>query len=152
MIMCVENTPRFQTKLVSLIGGTMNRWNAGALVICLMFAVAAMLAQAPSQGPKPGPENKKLEQFVGTWTYEGETKKSPFGPAGKITGTDVYEMLPGGFFLQHRWDEKNPLGSVKGLEIWGYDPLKKVYTYNNFTSLGEIGSGTFTFNGNTFNY
>jgi hypothetical protein len=117
--------------------------------VCVLVAASA-IAQTSASAPKPGPEHKKLEAFVGTWTYEGEAKKNAFGPAGKITGTDVYEMLPGGFAIMHRWDEKNPLGAVKGTEIWAYDPIKKTYTINYFTSLGEIGSGTFTLNGNTW--
>jgi len=129
----------------------MNRSVAIVLILCASIT-AVLFAQAPAQMPKPGADHKKLEAFVGSWTYEGEAKKNPFGPAGKITGTDVYEMLPGGFFLQHRWDEKNPLGNVKGTEIWGYNPLKKTYTYNYFSSLGEMGSGGITSMGNTWSF
>ena|SRR5437867_1099938 len=128
----------------------MNRGSV-AVVVCLLIS-SVVIAQAPAPAPKPGPEQKKFEAFVGTWTYEGEAKKSPFGPAGKISGTDIYEMLPGSFFIQHRWDEKNPLGNAKGLEVWGYDPVKKTYTYNYFSSLGEMGSGRFTINGNTWEF
>ena len=126
----------------------MNRLSILSVCLCLFVTVTA-IGQAPTPLPKPGPEHKRLESFVGTWTYEGEAKKNAFGPAGKITGTDVFEMLPGGFAVIHRWDEKNPLGSLKGTEIWAYDPIKKTYTMNYFTNLGEVGSGTFTINGNT---
>lgn len=129
----------------------MNRWSTVVAILCLM-AAAVVAGQAPAPAPKPGAEHKKLEAFVGTWTYEGEVKKNPFGPAGKITGTDVYEMLPGGFFMQHRWDEKNPLGNIKGTEIWGYNALKKAYSYNYFSSLGETGSGGITNAGNTWTF
>jgi hypothetical protein len=128
----------------------MKRITSFAITLCLIAIV--VLAQAPIQPPKPGPEHKKLEAFLGTWTYEGEAKESVVGPAGKISGTDVYEMLPGGFFLQHHWDEKNPLGNVKGTEIWGYDPIRKTYTYNFFSSLGEMGSGTFKIKGDTWTF
>jgi hypothetical protein len=82
----------------------------------------------------------------------GEAKQSPFGPAGEVSGPDRYEMIAGGFFLQHYWEEKNPLGNVKGTEIWGYDPIKKAYTYNHFTSLGEMGSGSIVIEGNTWRF
>ncbi len=127
----------------------MNRLNVVVTCLLLLIVTAIALGQAPAP-PKPGPEHKRLEAFVGTWTYEGQAKNNPFGPAGKITGTDVFEMLPGGFAVQHRWDERNPLGNVKGTEIWAYDPIKKVYTINYFSSLGETGSGTFTINANTW--
>jgi hypothetical protein len=126
----------------------MNRAIIGALTLCL-FAVTVAIA---ASGPKAGPEHKKMEAFVGTWTYVGEAKASPYGPAGKITGTDVYEMLYGGLFLQHRWDEKNPLGDLKGTEIWGYDPSKKGYTYTYITTLGEMGAGILNISGNTWNF
>src|SRR5262245_59277518 len=77
---------------------------------------------------------------------------SVFGPAGKVSGTDVFEMLTGGLYLQHHYDEKNPLRAMKGTEIWAYDPVKKVYTNNYFNSTGEFGSGTCTVNGNTWTF
>ena len=100
--------------------------------------------------PKSGPEHKKMEALVGTWTYEGDAKKSAFGPPGRVSGTDVFEMLPGGLYIQHHYDEKNPLGNMKGTEIWAYDPVKKVYTNSYFNSTGEFGSGTGTLSGNTW--
>jgi hypothetical protein len=129
----------------------MKRARIAFSILCLSVAVAAV-AQAPPATPKPGPEHKKMEIFVGTWTYEGEAKKTVFGPAGKFSGTDVYEMLPGGLYIQHHYDEKNPLGSMKGVEIWAYDPIKKVYTNNYFNSTGEFGSGTCTVNGNAWTW
>src|SRR5262245_61241389 len=111
--------------------------------------VSSALAQPPAV-QKPGADQKKLEAFVGTWTYDGEAKQNPYGPAGKVTGTDVYEMLPGGFFLTHRWDEKNPLGALKGVETWGYDPAKKAYECHYYTRYGEMGSGSITVNGSAW--
>jgi hypothetical protein len=116
----------------------------------LVVAVARGVAQTPAATVKPGPNQQKFAAFVGTWTYEGDAKASVFGPAGKITGTDVFELLPGGFFVQHRWDEKNPLGNVKGTEIWGYDALKKQYMFTYFSSVGEMGSGPMTVAGNVW--
>jgi hypothetical protein len=123
------------------------------LMAILTFAVVGTgtSAQTPS-AQKPGADQMKLEVFVGTWTYVGEAKQNPYGPAGKITGTDVYEMLPGGFFLTHHWDEKNPIGNVKGVETWGYDSEKKSYAYNYYTSVGEMGSGAITVTGNTWKF
>ena len=121
-----------------------------AIVACGMVGTGAS-AQAPS-AQKPGPEQKKFEAFVGTWSYVGEARQNPYGPAGKITGTDVYEMLPGGFFLTHHWDERNPIGNLKGVETWGYDSEKKSYAYNYYTSFGEMGSGAIAITGNTWKF
>jgi Protein of unknown function (DUF1579) len=120
-------------------------------IVCVVSCIGAGKAWAQAPSPqKPGAEQKKLEGFVGTWAYEGESKQSPFSPAGKVIGTDVFEMLPGGFFLTHHWDEKNPIGSVKGVEIWAYDAVKKSYTFNYYTSVGEMGSGPITVSGNAW--
>jgi uncharacterized protein DUF1579 len=119
----------------------MRTWTMVMLALAVTNAGGHAQATAPQ---KPGAEQKKLEAFVGTWTYAGEAKDNPYGPAGKVTGTDVYEMLPGGFFLTHHWDEQNPLGSLKGVETWGYDPAKKAYALNYYTSFGEMGSGALT--------
>jgi uncharacterized protein DUF1579 len=129
----------------------MKKVSSAVAILCLLVAVAAV-GQAPPTTPKPGPEHKKMEAFVGKWTYEGEAKKTVFGPAGKVSGTDTFEMLPGGLYIQHHYDEKNPLGAMKGTEIWAYDPVRKVYTNSYFNSTGEFGSGTCTVNGNTWTF
>jgi hypothetical protein len=130
----------------------MRRIPSVALVIAL--AVPTMtLAQAVPALAKPGTEiNKLSSMMVGTWTYEGTVKAGPFSPAGKVTGTDTYEMGPGGFSVPHRWEEKGPLGTVKGLEVLSYDAVKKSYTYNYFSSAGEMGSGTAPWTGNTITW
>ena len=116
-----------------------------AATLCT-FAVAS--AQAP---PKPGPELQKLTAFVGTWTFAGEMKPGPMGPGGKMTGTDRITWLPGGFFVERRFDGKSPMGEMHGVEIMGYDTAKKVYTYNLFDSMGTIVMGTMTVTGSTWN-
>ena len=124
--------------------------SAAAVLVCLLICAVAT-AQVPPASPKPGSQQKKFEAFVGTWSYEGMTKTAS-GPGGKITGTDAYRMLPGGFFLEHHWDEKSPTGPIQGTEIWAYDPVKKAYTYNYYSNSGEFGSGTITINGNTWTF
>jgi hypothetical protein len=116
----------------------------------LMACTVLVLAQT-TQAPKPGPEHQKLAAFVGNWTFEGEMKPGPMGPGGKVTGTDRVQWLPGGFFLERRFDGKGPAGEMKGVEIMGYDPAKKVYTYTYFDSMGATGSGTMTVSGDTWN-
>ena len=46
------------------------------LAAALMFATAAM---AQMEAPKPAPELKKLDVFVGTWTLDGNMKASAMG-------------------------------------------------------------------------
>lgn len=121
-------------------------WIAVGLV-CVLVVTAA--AQAPT--PKPGPEQKRLAVFVGNWTYEGEAKPGPAGPGGKVTGTDRSQML-GGFFIDRRWEEKGPMGDLKGVHIFGYDPVKKTYITSGFDSAGGFDSGTIVVSGNTWTF
>jgi len=121
-----------------------------SLIAVMSISAVLVLGQAP-HALKPGPEHQKLSAFVGNWTFEGEAKASPMGPAGKVTGTDRIQWLPGGFFLERRSEGKGPAGDMKALEIMGYDSAKKVYTYSYFDSMGAAGSGTMTVSGNTWN-
>ena len=123
----------------------MKRTLAAAMAVALCTVASA---QAP---PKPGPEHQKLAPFVGNWTFAGEMKPGPMGPGGKMTGTDRIAWLPGGFFIERRFDGKSPMGDMHGLEIMGYDSVKKAYTYNFFDSMGTMGAGTMTISGNTWN-
>src|SRR5262245_59374581 len=55
----------------------------------------------PSSGLAPSPEIQRLGVLVGRWRSEGHVVGEVPVP---ITGTDIYEWLPGGFFLVHHVD------------------------------------------------
>ena len=57
--------------------------------------------QSQQRPPKPGPEHKLLEIFIGKWMNEGATVAAPGEPPVRITTSDVYEWMPGGFFVLH---------------------------------------------------
>ena len=71
-------------------------------VILICGFTSLLLAQAPPAPPKPGPEHKKLEYFVGKWTGESEIKANAFVPAGKTVGTTTATLGPGGFYVESR--------------------------------------------------
>ena len=121
-----------------------------AVVVALFsMQVGTVVAQKP-EIPKPGPEHQRLGAFVGNWTFEGEIKPGPMGPAGKVTGTDRIDWVPGNFFVQRLYQGTGPMGEAQGLEILGYDAIKKVYTSNSFDSMGMRGAGTMTVKGITW--
>jgi hypothetical protein len=93
--------------------------------------------QASQQPAKQDPVLKHLESFVGKWNTQGEIKASPYGPAGKIIGTDTYEWLPGGFFLVHRVDVRMGDQKNESIEIIGYDASRKTYPMHSFDSQGN---------------
>jgi len=127
----------------------MKRFIIAVSVVVLVFAVGL---QAQTSAPKPGPEHKRVEIFVGHWTYVGEYIAGPLGPGSKVTGEYTGQMILGGFFFQGQWVEKGPSGEVRGVETFGYDPVTKSYAQSQYQDDGSIGSGAYTDHGNIWNY
>ena len=126
-----------------------NEHTISVAVILICGFTSLLLAQAPPAPPKPGPEHKKLEYFVGKWTVEGEIKANEFMPAGKTVGTETDTLGPGGFYVESRAE-----GPITGtsLGIIAYDSHAKVYTSYYASSVGLVGIGTGTVNGNTWTW
>ncbi len=127
----------------------MKRWIGIFTVATLMATITGM---AQTSNPKPGAETKKLAAWGGEWTYEGEAKESPVGPAGKFTGKMNCRMTLGGFFLECRWEEKGPTGVIRGVEIDGFDSVNKSYSTHSFSSDGGTGAGSITIKGNGWTF
>ena len=106
-------------------------------MISAAWLALAALALAQTEAPKPGPENKKLDIFVGTWTLAGDMKPSPMGPGGKMTENEKCDWMDGNFFLVCHTDYKSSMGEGSGLSILGYSTDDKAYTYREYNSWGE---------------
>ena len=118
----------------------------------LFLLTGVVLAQNPSQMPTPGPEQKRLQYYAGTWSSEYEMKSGPPGPGGKMTGTDRSQMLPGGFFLVTHTEGKGFMGELHEVAVMGYDPEGKVYTYDAFNNFGEAEHFKGTVQGDTWTW
>jgi len=117
-------------------------------VILICGFTSLLLAQAPPARPKPGPEHKKLEYFVGKWTVEGEIKANELMPAGKTVSTETATLGPGGFYVESRGE--GHFGTR--LAIIGYDSHAKVYTSYYASSAGFVGIAIGTVSGNTWTW
>jgi Protein of unknown function (DUF1579) len=123
-----------------------------------IYAAALILLSlpAPAQMPaKPGPEVKKLEYFVGSWTSEGTIVQGPWGMGGKFSSANTAEWMPGDFFVVGHADFKMPPevgGDGKAVAFMGYDTNQNVYTYDAFNSLGRRETSTGTVNGDTWTW
>jgi hypothetical protein len=104
------------------------------LAAALMFAAGAMAQEAP----KPGPELKKLDVFVGTWSLDGTMKPGVMGAGGSMTESEKCEWMEGGFYLVCHSDYKSSMGNGVGLSVMGYSSEDKAYTYREFSSTGEF--------------
>jgi len=109
-----------------------------AILNCLMLLLGiALSARAQSETPKPAPELRKLDYFVGTWTAEGEMKPGLMGPGGKFKNTNHVQWMEGGFFLVTHSTFEGVMGKGTETAYMGYDSEDKMYTYDSFSSLGE---------------
>lgn len=100
-------------------------------------------SQAATQPATPAPETKHLEVLVGRWNSEGQTVPGPSEPAIRITGTDTYEWLAGGFFLVHHVDVRRGDEQVQVLELIGpYDPVDHSFPMRSFDNQGNFATMT----------
>ena len=122
----------------------------GMILAAWMVLAAPALAQM--EMPKPGPEVKKLDMFVGSWTLDGDMKATSMGPAGKMTETEKCEWMDGGFFIVCHADFKGSMGGGSGITVMGYSTEDKIYTYREFNSWGEFTDSKGTVDGDTWTW
>lgn len=96
---------------------------------------------------QPGSEHQHLEVFIGKWINQGETVATADAPAVTIVTSDVYEWMPGGFFVLHTAYGRIGTMDVGGTEIIGYDAASKRYRTYFFDSQGNVSSQELTVSG-----
>ncbi|HZQ94852.1 MAG TPA: DUF1579 family protein [Candidatus Sulfotelmatobacter sp.] len=118
-----------------------------------LFLIAA--SAAAQMNVPPGPEVKKLDYFVGSWTSEGTVAQGPWGMGGKFSATATNEWMAGNFFLQGHSDFKMPPevgGDGKAISFIGYDTDQNRYTFDEFNSQGHRESSKGTLIGDTWTW
>jgi Protein of unknown function (DUF1579) len=123
-----------------------------ALIPFLIVLAGSAVAQ---MGGSPGPEVKKLDYFVGTWTTEGMIAQGPWGAGGKFTGSGTTEWMPGNFFVQTHSEAQMPAelgGESKSFMIMGYDTQQGSYTSDRYSSLGQHESSKGTLSSDTWTW
>ena len=104
------------------------------------------------ESPAPGPEHKALNAFIGRRMTEGQTIESAGAPSVKIVASDVYEWVPGGFFVVHSAYGRIGNAGVGGIEIIGYDAASKNYGSQFFDSQGNCSTSELTVRGSTWTW
>ncbi len=117
-------------------------------VILVCGFTSLLLAQAPPDAPKPGPEHKKLEYFVGKWIVESEFKPNEYIKAGKTVHTETNTLGPGGFYVESRAEGQLPTR----FGFLAYDSNAKLYISYYANAVGLVGSGTGSVHGNTWTW
>jgi hypothetical protein len=124
----------------------MKRILTAVSIMLLMWVVAA---QAQSSTPKPTPELKQEDVWVGDWLFSGTGKDSPTGPEYKVDWQMHSHWILGGFFLESDSTWKGNGQEAKWLEIGSYDPVKKTHIVSGFASDGTTWTLTATFDSTT---
>jgi hypothetical protein len=122
--------------------------------LSLVFSIALIsaVAFAQNEAPKPGPELKKLDVFVGSWTLQGTMKPGAMGPGGTMTEDEKCEWMQGNFYLVCHSNYKGSMGEGVGLSVLGYSTDDRVYTYREFNSYGEFEDSKGTLDGDTWTW
>ena len=124
-----------------------------AILACMTLLLwTASSARAQTETPKPAPELKKLDYFVGTWIARGEIKPGPMGRGGKFTGTNRVQWMDGGFFLVTHSEFNGAMGKGTETAYMGYDSNDSMYTYDSFNSLGEADHAIGNVDGDTWTW
>jgi hypothetical protein len=145
-----------QFSISSRQSGSFNHKNGRRAMktLAMIFAGWFLLAAAAlaQEMPKPGPEHKKLDMFVGKWTLDGDMKPGEMGSGGKVTENENCEWMEGGFFLVCHTDYKTTMGNGSGISIMGYSADDKSYSYREFNSWGEFVYSKGSLDGDTWTW
>jgi hypothetical protein len=122
-----------------------------ALAVSLLHASFVTCQAQTVEQPKPGPEHKQLERWVGKWTYSGNGHSNPFFPTGKFNGALTRRMVLDGFFLEEQWEDKNESGYLaRGVILTGYDPATKRFMQYQFENDGSVSPSALKIDGNSW--
>jgi hypothetical protein len=107
----------------------------------------AALLKALAEAGKPGPEHKKLEPFIGSWTLTVRLWTDPHQPPAEATGTALRKWILGGRFVQESAKVQCHGKTFEGLGLLGYDRGQKKFTTVRACGLcGTISTGLATCN------
>ena len=119
-----------------------------AISLILAATLTALgLAQTAIPSIPLAPEHKKLELWLGGWSYESTLHESPLGAAGTSHGNCSVRLILGGQFVEFQGEETGPAGTIQWVETDGYDPVLDCFFWKSFASDGSAIDATYTFDG-----
>src|SRR5262249_33354731 len=103
------------------------------------------LLKALAEAGKPGPEHRKLEPFVGDWTFTLKVWTDPGQPPAELKGTIERKWIMGGRFVQETLKGECDGKTVEGMGLLGYHKSHKKFTTVRVCGLcGTISNGLST--------
>jgi hypothetical protein len=119
---------------------------ATIIVASLLLCTNVILAQTTlTESPKAGFEYNVLDAWSGIWNVQGEARDSISAPYYHVDWTLKGQRILNGYTLEilHQWKTKN--FTQNGVEITGYDPIKKICMTHIFYDDGSWLNSTPTF-------
>jgi hypothetical protein len=107
-------------------------------------SIVAGLTRDQGQARMSGAEQRALDVFIGKWLTVGRIIERPSIPSVHILASDVYEWVPGGFFVLHSAYGRIGDISVGAIEILWHDPAAGHYRSKLFDSQGNVVESTLT--------
>jgi hypothetical protein len=111
------------------------------------------------EGPPAVPELRVLAPLLGSWRSDAMTENSVLGPGIRVTSTETFSWLDGGYFLVQTY--RTIFGAdpaQTGINYWFYDARVRTfriiffsnngpYTEDGNRYEGELSGNTLTFTG-----
>lgn len=109
------------------------------------------MVQEKSQVPSEALQ--RLAVFVGSWHGTGTFLEGAGPGAGSTLQVhEIYEWLPGGYFLADNSSLNFGVGALEAHRIIGYDEKEKIYVMNAFDSIGFARQYKGTVDGNQWHF
>jgi len=96
---------------------------------------------------QPGEHHEVLKKMVGTWNAKTKMWMDPSAPPMESTGTYEAKLLLGGRYLAGHYKGEAMGQPFEGIDIFGYDNLKKKFVDNWIDTMGT----GFTYSEGTIN-
>lgn len=103
----------------------------------------------------PGPEHKMMANVVGEWEGDISMWMDPTQPPQVSKGTVKYESIFDGRYIIGKFSGNMMGMPFSGMELSGYDNIKKVYFSNWIDNMGTgilYVEGTYDKSSNTYNF
>lgn len=85
---------------------------------------------------KPSAEHLALGVLAGKWITQGTIRATGTADASELRAIDVYEWLPGGFFMLHKVDALIGATPSQSIEVIGYDAEQACYVSRSYDDRG----------------
>jgi len=105
------------------------------------------------RGPQArGHEYDRLEVLIGKWINVGKTEPMGDEPPLDITTSDIYEWMPGKYWILHTAYGRLGNVDVGGVEIIGYDRETGKYVSYFYDSRGNVSEHEIMVDGNSMTW